>query len=275
MSYHVICPSNPGLNILQGNPCNLLSFDLLKLNKNESYQSKSDSREILAVLLGGKATFHIDGNLFENVGARTNVFGGKPHSIYIPRGVEYSIEADEAVEIAMPSAPSELRLKPYLITPCQVVNGVWGAANFKRYFHQILTSASQPDLPANRLIVGETYTPSGNWSTYPPHKHEVDDLPHEAFHEEIYYFKLNPRNGFGLAHYYNEAGEDENYTILDNSVLRMPFGYHTIVSAPGYTTYYLWCLAGTYRVQAITEDPNLEWVGRTVSMLKEVELKCL
>ena len=134
---------------------------------------------------------------------------------------------------------------------------MWGAANFKRNYHQILTLASQPDLPARRLIVGETFTPSGNWSTYPPHKHQVDDLPREAYHEEMYYFKVNPADGFGICHYYNEEGEEENFTVRDNSIHMMPRGYHTVVSAPGYTTYYLWFLAGNQRVQATVDDPQL------------------
>jgi 5-deoxy-glucuronate isomerase len=81
---------------------------------------------------------------------------------------------------------------PYVIAPERVASGVWGAANFTRRFHQILTEAAQPDLPARRLIVGETFTPSGNWSTYPPHRHEADALPGEAYHEEMYFFKVNP-----------------------------------------------------------------------------------
>ena len=157
-----------------------------------------------------------------------------------------------------------------MIEPSQVANGVWGAANFKRYYHQILTLASQPDLPARRLIVGETFTPSGNWSTYPPHKHQVDDLPREAYHEEMYFFKVSPGDGFGICHYYNEEGEEENFTIRDNSLHMMPRGYHTVVSAPGYTTYYLWCLAGNQRVQGAVDDPQVGWVNKTIGMLKEL-----
>ena len=171
-------------------------------------------------------------------------------------GPKFSIQAEGAVEIALPSAPSdETGIQPYVIAPAQVANGVWGAANFKRYFHQILTLAAQPELPARRLIVGETFTPSGNWSTYPPHKHQVDDLPREAYHEEMYYFKVNPGDGFGICHYYNEEGEEENFTVRDNSIHMMPRGYHTVVCAPGYTTYYLWFLAGNQRVQATVDDP--------------------
>jgi len=271
MKYHAMLTANPGLNLLPYNPCQLLDFRLLKLAAGEGYSGESGDREILAVILGGKATFEINDRRFEHVGVRPNVFAGKPHSVYIPAGANFTILSEGAVEIALPSAPADgFESQPYIIAPELVANGFWGAANFKRGFHQILTLAAQPALPARRLMVGETFTPSGNWSTFPPHKHQVDDLPREAYHEEMYYFKVNPADGFGICHYYNEEGEEENFTIRDNSIHMMPRGYHTVVSAPGYTTYYLWFLAGNQRVQGAVEDPNLAWVSRTVAMLKEL-----
>jgi 5-deoxy-glucuronate isomerase len=271
MKYHTLLSANQGVNTLPINPCKLLDFSLLKLARGEKYNAITEGREILAVILGGKATFEVNGRLFEKVGGRPNVFSGKPHSVYIPAGATYTIQAETVVEIALPSAPSDEKdIEPYVITPAQVANGVWGAANFKRNYHQILTTAAQADLPARRLLVGETYTPSGNWSTFPPHKHQQDDLPREAFHEEMYYFKVSPVEGFGICHYYNEEGEEENFTVRDNSIHMMPRGYHTVVSAPGYTTYYLWFLAGNQRMQGAVEDPQLSWVGKTVAMLKEL-----
>lgn len=271
MKYHASLTANPGINDLPINPCTLLDFQLLKLAAGESYSAQSGEREMLAVILGGKASFDINGQHFEKVGGRPNVFSGKPHSVYIPAGATFSIQAEVPVEIALPSAPSDqTSIPPYVISPAQVTNGIWGAANFKRSFHQILTLAGQPDLPARRLIVGETFTPSGNWSTYPPHKHQEDDLPRQAFHEEMYYFRVNPSEGFGICHYYNEEGEDENFTIRDNSIHMLPRGYHTVVSAPGYTTYYLWFLAGKQRIQAAVEDPAVGWVSKTVALLKEL-----
>lgn len=271
MKYHAVLAVQPGITTLPKNPCQLLDFNLLKLAPGEQYVSESGGREILAVILGGKATFTIGDQCFEKVGGRPNVFSGKPHSIYIPAGKKFSVQAESSVEIALPSAPSdETGITPYVIAPAQVASGAWGAANFKRNFHQILTLASQPDLPARRLIVGETYTPSGNWSTYPPHRHQVDDLPREAYHEEMYFFKLNPVDGFGLCHYYTDEGEEENFTVRENGIHMMPRGYHTVVSAPGYTTYYLWFLAGTQRFQATVDDPQVGWVSRTVPMLKEL-----
>ena len=270
MKYFASLESRPGLNALPYNPCRLLDFYLLVLPAGEQFTSQTGEREVLAVILGGKATFEVGGKRFEKVGGRPNVFAGKPHSVYLPAGVDYAVTAEGPVEIGITSAPSDLEAEPYVIEPAQVANGVWGAANFKRYFHQILTLAAQPDLPARRLIVGETFTPSGNWSTYPPHKHEVDDLPREAFQEEMYFFKVSPADGFGMCHYYNGQGEEVNFTVRDNTIMMAPTGYHTVVSAPGYTTYYLWFLAGEHRIQAVGGDPALDWVGRTIPMLREL-----
>jgi 5-deoxy-glucuronate isomerase len=268
--YHCDIPAESGLNTLPVNPCDLLDLQLLKLSAGESYEGNSGDREILAVVLGGVASFTVGGEKFASVGGRPDVFGGKPHSVYIPAGSSFTVTAVKSVEIALPSAPSDLATAPYVIAPAQVASGRWGAANFGRTFHQILTEIAQPDLPARRLIVGETYTPSGNWSTFPPHRHKFDRLPGEAAHEEMYYFRVSPGDGFGISRVYTDEGYEENYTARDHAVQMMPSGYHTVVSAPGYTTYYLWFLAGTQRTQGALEDVNLSWVGRTVPMLRDL-----
>lgn len=267
MSYFAVVPNAPGLNRLPCNPCKLLDFHYLSLKDGETFTYATGDRELLAVILSGKGDFVVAGRTFNAVGGRPNVFSGKPHSVYIPCGVEFTITARGPLTVALPNAPSDLMVDPYVIPPERVTTGAWGAANFSRNFHQILTLAGQPDLPARRLIVGETYTPSGNWSTYPPHKHEVDDLPREAYHEEMYFFKVSPSDGFGMVRYYN--GEiDTGYIVKDNTILMAPNGYHTTNSAPGYSSYFLWVLAGNQRVQATVDDPALSWVSRTVPMLK-------
>lgn len=256
MDYFTHLNQQPGANKLPYNPCQLLDFTLLVLNPGESYSAHTAEREVLAVLLGGQATFVAGDHTFEAVGGRANVFDGAPHSVYLPTGTAYEITAVTACEIALASAPSDLQTAPYVITPEQVVTGVWGDKNYTRHFHQILVESAQPDLPARRLIVGETYTPSGNWSTYPAHKHEVDNLPHEAYHEEMYYFRVTPADGFGITRFYREAEGTAatNYTVRDNSILMLPHGYHTYVGAPGFQSYYLWFLAGEHRTQAVVAD---------------------
>jgi 5-deoxy-glucuronate isomerase len=270
--YHCYLPVANGHNALPVNPCRLLDFSLLKLDAGQSWSGESGDREILAVVLGGTANFTVGEHKFAGVGARPDVFSGKPYSVYIPAGSTVTVDAAGPVEIALPSAPSDLAVDPYLIEPAQVATGRWGAANFSRPYHQILTEIAQPDLPAARLIVGETFTPSGNWSTYPPHRHKYDNLPVEAQHEEMYYFRVNPGGGFGISRVYTDEGYEENFTVRDHVMQMMPEGYHTVVSAPGYTTYFLWFLAGTQRTQGALEDANLAWVGQRVPGLRELGL---
>jgi 5-deoxy-glucuronate isomerase len=272
MNYFASLETNSGVNALPHNPCKLLDFQLLVVDGNR-ISGSMNNREGLAVILGGKATFTVNGQTFENVGGRPNVFAGKPHSVYLPAGADYTIEGK--AQIALASAPSELKTDPYIITPDKVANGVWGAANFTRNFHQILHQDTQPDCPAQRLIVGETFTPSGHWSTYPAHKHEVDDLPNEAYHEEMYFFKVQPDNGFGITRFYTDKDPDTdffemNYTVRDNTILMIPYGYHTYVGAPGFSSYYLWVLAGEHRTQGVQSDPDTGWVNKTVPMLRQL-----
>ncbi|MBC8163743.1 MAG: 5-deoxy-glucuronate isomerase [Roseiflexaceae bacterium] len=249
------------------NPCDLLDFTRLVLSDGVAFDGATGGRELLLVILGGRCTVQAAGKTFAKIGKRANPFGGKAYAVYLPANTSYVITAHGNLDAGMCSAPSELQTEPYLIEPSQVVEVSAGAANFSRTLNNILTSASQPDLPAARLLVGETYVPSGNWSTYPPHKHELDDLPREARHEEMYYFRVNAPEGFGICrHYSAERGYEHNYTIKDSTIFMAPHGYHTTCSAPGYSNYFLWMLAGTQRTQAVALDPDVAWVQKTVPM---------
>ncbi|MEM7798775.1 MAG: 5-deoxy-glucuronate isomerase [Chloroflexota bacterium] len=257
MRYFESLTQKPGKNRLQENPCKLLDFELLVLDEGQSLTGSSADREVIAIVLGGRVTIEAAGKTFAEIGARANVFAGKPHSVYLPANLEYKVRGVTAAEVALASAPSSLVTDPYHIGPDQVVSGTWGYANHTRHFHQILVESVQPNFPAQRLIVGETYTPSGNWSTYPAHKHESDDLPNEAYHEEMYYFRVAPTSGFGITRFYRDERDNEeaiNFTVTDNSILKLPHGYHTYVGAPGFQSYYLWFLAGNHRTQAVTAD---------------------
>ncbi len=271
MKYFATISSEPGGNSLPYNPCQLLDFQLVNLGRGQTLTGESLNREVLAIILGGKASFEIGNHWFENIGARANVFSGKPHSVYISANSPYKLIGESNVQIALVSAPAELQTNPYVIPPDQVATGIWGAANFTRRYHQILHQDTQPTCPAQRLIVGETFTPSGNWSTYPAHKHEEDN-GQEAYHEEMYFFKISPAEGFGITRFYTDkdGGIEENFTVRDNTILMLPYGYHTYVGAPGYSSYYLWVLAGNHRVQGVTVDPDTAWINKTVPMLREL-----
>ncbi len=169
------------------------------------------------------------------------------------------------MEAALPTTPSDLDTEPYEIKPDEVQTGQWGTLNYTRYFRQIAVHGDGH--PVSSIILGETITPSGNWSTYPPHKHEVNGGG-EVAHEEMYYFRNASPDGYGLAqHYSPERGYDDTYRVTDDTLLSMPHGYHCYAAAPGTASYYLWFLAGDGRAQGASFDPKVGWVQKTVGMV--------
>lgn len=260
-----------GLNVLPHNSCRLLDFQKLILNGPQRYEAATGDREYVLVILGGRCTVECGGQTFANIGGRPNVWSGKPYSVYLPCRANFVVTGPKAgrLEAALVSAPADQPGEPFLITPDQVTSGTWGGANFTRHFHGILV---QTDKPVQRLILGETFTPSGNWSTYPPHKHEVDDLPREVFAEEMYYFKVSSPEGWGMCRHYGSDGSfDDVHVVRDETLLSAPHGYHTYVSAPGYNSYYLWVLAGNIRTQAVTNDPDVGWVQKTLPIIQNMK----
>ena len=111
-----------------------------------------------------------------------------------------------------------------------------------------------PAFPADRLLLCEVFTPGGNWSSYPPHKHDTDDPPREVDLEEIYYFRYADPNGYGFHRVYNKR-RDETVRVADGDVVAVRDGYHPFVTAFGYDAYYLNVLAGTRRSMAASDDP--------------------
>jgi 5-deoxy-glucuronate isomerase len=255
-----------GYTELEGHSCELLGFGRLALGAGQSHSATvSANRETLLVVMSGKAKVTVNGEVFAEVGARMNPFAGSPHSVYLPRGARYTVEALTAFEAALPSGPADRDIAPYHIAPSQVNTGTWGTLNYTRHFREILVEPN--GLPACSLIVGETLTPSGNWSTYPPHKHEGAGGA-EVFHEEMYYFRVSTPEGFGfLRHYSDTKNFDDTHIVRDQTLVSLPYGYHTYAGAPGATSYYLWFLAGPARKQGVTIDPALAWTQKLVGMV--------
>ena len=258
---------NTGYAELKDAGCECLGFSTLALAARGSYEGITGEREALLVILSGTCNVEVGGRRFLGIGGRASVFAGPAHSVYLPRRSTYQVTALTALEAGLPTALSDLDTEPYEITPDQVTIQQFGALNYSRRISEILVEPN--GRPASRLIVGENITPSGNWSTYPPHKHERRDPEgSEMWHEEIYYFRLQHPEGFGLVrHYSPERGYDHTYTVRDHTLLSIPHGYHTYVVAPGYKSYYLWMLAGDGRKQGMTLDPDLAWTQKVVGMI--------
>jgi len=107
-------------------------------------------------------------------------------------------------------------------------------------------------------MVGETFNPPGNWSSYPPHKHDGKDG--EVVLEEVYYYRVSPPHGFGQQMLYTTDGECHTHTVRDGDAVLLPYGYHPVAAPPGYKLYYLWALAGAERKIGLHEDPTHTWI---------------
>ncbi|MCA1588185.1 MAG: 5-deoxy-glucuronate isomerase [Chloroflexi bacterium] len=192
---------------------------------------------------------------------RASVWDGLPSAAYLPPSSVASVSpVGEFVRIAVTRAPASGRAtagKPVGIGPEDVRVEVRGAGNATRQINHIIT----PDFPADRLEVVEVYTPSGNWSSWPPHKHDTDDMPREAILEEVYSYAFRRPEAWGIQRLYRADGSrDLLWAVRDGETVIVTDGYHPFVAAHGDDAYYLNALAGDVRTMACSFDPALDHV---------------
>ena len=215
--------------------------------------------EAALVLLGGKCAVSGDGFAFAEVGERADVFSGKPHTVYLPRHTVYTVKALTALAIAVNESPATRdTAKPTVIAPEQCRVMTLGRDNFTR----IATVMLDETFDSEHFYIGEGLIPSGNWSGYPPHRHEFDNPPAEIAMEETYYYRFQPEQGFGIQKVYTPDGTiDETYTVKNHDTVAIARGYHPLCGAPGYQMYYLWTMAGKVNRGLISsKDPKHAWV---------------
>lgn len=236
-----------------------MSFLVHRLPANATWNERSDDQETAFILLGGKCW--VDwGNGRRHIGERTHVFDGFPYALYLPPGSGLTVEAETECEFAVCSVPSEARLEPRLITPKDVKVSLRGGGNASRQIVEVMP----PVFPADKLMLIEVYTPSGNWSSYPPHKHDVHNPPVEADLDEIYYYRMDRQTGYAYQRLYRPgSGQGVTLTLTDGDVVLVHDGFHPVVAGHGYNVYYLNCLAGSARSLANIEDPDHAWVCST------------
>lgn len=223
---------------------------------DDSFAHANEGTETVLVPLSGACRVRADGRSWE-LGGRANVFSGLPHALYLPRETSFEVEVEG--EVAVCGALCDKRREPVLVAPEDVEIEVRGAGNATRQINHIV----KPDFPAERILVVEVFTPAGNWSSYPPHKHDEDNAPDEAVLEEIYYYRTEEPEAFGVQRLYSPSrGVDVTATIRDGDLMLVPFGYHTTCAAHGYNLYYLNALAGDRRSMAAADDPELAWIRK-------------
>ena len=236
-----------------------MSFFVRRLEPGCTYQARTEQEEAAFVILGGTCTGDW-GQGKKQIGKRQNVFDGFPYTLYLPPHSEVTFQAVTICEIAECRVPSHARLEPKLIPPSEVVSSLRGGGNVSRQIVDVMP----PSFPADKLVVIEVYTPGGNWSSYPPHKHDTHNPPAEVDLDEIYYYRINKPDGFAFMHLYSaESSSQRIVKTLDGDVVLVHSGYHAVVAGPGYDVYYLNFLAGTSRELAVTEDPQRSWIRST------------
>ncbi len=236
-----------------------ISLRLLRLAQRQRHTLTLPGEELVLVLLGGQASITAGGQTWPALGGRPNVFSGMPHSLYLPVGIG-SVEVEaltDSCEVAVCGARAERVFPARVIEPSEVEIEIRGGENATRQINHLL----KPAFPADRILIVEVYTPSGNWSSYPPHKHDVHNPPGEVDLDEIYFYKISQPEGYAIQRVYTRDGRrDETITVRDNQVILIPDGYHPVVAAHGYDCYYLNVLAGSARSMAATDDPDYAWV---------------
>ncbi|HZV52074.1 MAG TPA: 5-deoxy-glucuronate isomerase [Candidatus Dormibacteraeota bacterium] len=228
-----------------------VGFEVVSVRPGERLERTTEDREHCLVVIGGR--LRVNG---WDLGSRRTPFEGPPEAAYFPPHTRWRLEAVTEAEVAIGSAPAEVggEARP-LRRPALVERG--RGSTFRRIYNILME-----DEPAERLLVTEVLTPGGNWSSYPPHKHDTEDLPHETYLEETYYHRLARPEGFAIQRIYTDDGSlDETLTVHDRAVVLVPRGYHPVVAAAGYDLYYLNVMAGPIRRWLITVDPAHRWLS--------------
>jgi 5-deoxy-glucuronate isomerase len=250
-----------------------ISFQARRLVEGKSWSFETGENELVIVNFSGRYTISSNRGKWSGFGGRKDVFAGAAHALYLPRHSKFTITAEQSGEYAVAWVPTDRDHEPWLIEPEDVAVSVRGGDNISRQINDLLPSGS----PVHRLVLVEVYTPSGNWSSYPPHKHDthLEDKKGnllEADLEEVYFYKIDKPGGYAYQRVYTDETSPlhkEGYPIdalvraENNCAVLVPEGYHPVVSAPGYTTYYLNVLAGSAQTLANQDDPRYAWIKDT------------
>lgn len=240
-----------------------LSFQARLMKKDEQWTFNTEENEIVIVLLGGN--FKVDSNKgsWETINGRKDVFSGIAHTLYLPRHTSFTLTAiSDILDIGYGWCEANQDFEPKFVTPKDTPVVIFGGDNATRQFNDLVP----PGFGCSRLVSREVYTPSGNWSSYPAHKHDerkLDNLGNvlEPVQEETYFYKFEKPEGYAIQQVYTkDKSLDEMVKARHNDVVMIPKGFHPVVAAHGFNCYYLNFLAGTDQCLENTTDPDHEWI---------------
>jgi 5-deoxy-glucuronate isomerase len=235
-----------------------LSFKTVSLKAGESFEGNTFDEEAALVPISGSFEVQVNNQLIAL--SRSSVFLQLPHVVYMPPKTAFSVVAREDSLFAVGSAPASGLFPFRVFKPNEMKVEVRGGANATRQVNHILG----PDLPAERLVLFEVYTPSGFWSGIPPHRH--DGLRGSLYVEETYYYRIEPADAGWAVHrnYSPEHGLDELLLVKNGDLVLTPAGYHPVSAPPGSNVYFLNYLAGDHtseqRSVAPVDDSDWAWL---------------
>lgn len=236
-----------------------VGFGLYHLQAGETVTEASGDREVILVLVEGKAEISSGEQNFGELGERMDVFERiPPHCVYIPNSSNWTATATTALTLAVCTAPGRDGHEASIIGPAGIELEERGKGANTRYIHNI---AMENRDVADSLLVTEVFTPQGNWSSYPPHRHDEDDFPNMTYLEETYYHRLNPAQGFGFQRVFTEDGNlNETMAVENGDVVLVPKGHHPCGAPYGYEMYYLNVMAGPLRKWRFQNHPDHDWI---------------
>lgn len=248
---HSITPESAGWRYV--------GFSLYRLRKGETAAEATGTREVILVMVEGRADIRAAGREWGVLGERMDVFEKTPpHCLYVPGGQDWSLTAETDCIVAVCSAPASGGHPARRIGPDGITLTERGKGANTRYINNIAMEAEDY---CDSLLVTEVFTPDGHWSSYPSHRHDEDDYPEITYLEETYYHRLNPTDGFGIQRVYTEDGTlDETMAVHDGDVVLVPRGHHPCGAPYGFEMYYLNVMAGPQRKWRFRPDPAVKWI---------------
>jgi 5-deoxy-glucuronate isomerase len=258
--------SNSGIyqSVLKGDAgWQYLNFQARLMKKGETWKGNTEGNEYAIILLGGNYSVKTDKGNWETVNGRKDVFSGIAHSLYLSRNTEFELTAEsDELDIAYGWCETDEDHPACFKRPEEAAIEIRGGDNATRQINSLI----QPGFDCQRLVSVEVYTPSGNWSSFPAHKHDTrkvdaDGNVVEACLEETYFYKIDKPQGFAIQQVYNDDRSlDEIAVAKNNDVVLVPEGYHPVAAGHGYNVYYLNFLTGSDQSLANTDDPDHKWV---------------
>jgi len=227
-----------------------------ELRKGSTVRISHNSIEMAVLILSGNIKLKDIKYKVEYDLKRKSVFTEKATSVFIPHYQNILIKANEKSQIIICGAltEEENQSQSVLLSSETVISKCVGKETYSRRVDSIITENTS----SQRILMGETFNEQGNWSSFPSHKHDVDIEGIESCHEEVYFFKIKQKYGFGFQRIYSvDRSIDECFTIKNNCLSIIPQGYHPVVASPGTDLYYFWILSGKHRKLLMHTDPDL------------------